>query len=564
MRRYDTLWSIAQHQLGDPTRYREIVTLNPHLKRDTTIHTGDVLTLPQHSNPAAKPAPPRRVPAGSAKAASAAPADPAAAAHVTVELGDTLSEIAAEHGVRDWHTVWDANKGKAEPGGKHFTNPDHIEVGWDITIPAAASKAAPPATPAPAVPAAPAAPTAPGAGTSSADAPDAQGSTTPPAGTVASAPAGADHRHGPAGENREQDPASPVDAGQVPVAPSTVPPSAQAQASTPAGQPGQASPVLSGEETQEPDLATVAGYVAGGTVLAAGILGALVLVRRQQFRDRRPGRTIASTPGPLIPLERAIVSAAAPSADEMARVDQVLRRIAATDVPVLHVAAVQLHAGEITVHLSEPALLPAPWRPATDEGAGADTLGGSSDTAGEAVVEGVAWTFPAGLDAEEAGEDPSIVEAIAPFPTLVHIGSDATSAWLLNLEQTGTLVLTGDRDRCLSLARVMSAQLGVNAWADIVAVTMLGFGHELIETAPSRLRYAPADAAGPGPRRRHRVREPDRRLRGRAGPGRGGGPPPGRRRRSLAGARAPGHHRGGRRPKRDGRRRARPGRPCCR
>ena len=354
----------------------------------------------------------------------------------------------------------------------------------------------PTATPAPAAPAAPAAPTAPGAGTSSADAPDAQGSTTPPAGTVASAPAGADHRRGPAGENREQDPASPVDAGQVPVAPSTVPLSAQAQASTPAGQPGQASPVVSGQETQEPDLATVAGYVAGGTVLAAGILGALVLVRRQQFRDRRPGRTIASTPEPLIPLERAIVSAGAPSADEMARVDQVLRRIAATDVPVLHVAAVQLHAGEITVHLSEPALLPAPWRPATDEDAGADTIGGSSDAAGEAVVEGVVWTFPAGLDAEEAGADPSIVEAIAPFPTLVHIGSDATSAWLLNLEQTGTLVLTGDGDRCLSLARVMSAQLGVNAWADIVAVTMLGFGQELIETAPSRLRYAPADAAG--------------------------------------------------------------------
>ena len=230
-------------------------------------------------------------------------------------------------------------------------------------------------------------------------------------------------------------------------------------------------------------------------MLGAGSLAALVLVRRQQFRDRRPGRTVASTPAPLIPMERAIVSAGAPSADEIARVDQVLRRVAATDVPVLHVAAVQLTAGDITVHLSEPALLPAPWRAAADLDGGADTLGGSRDAAGETAGEGVVWTFPAGLDAEEAGADPSIVDAIAPFPTLVHIGSDATSAWLLNLEQTGTLVLTGDRDRCLSLARVMSAQLGVNAWADIVAVTMLGFGQELIETAPSRLRYAPADAA---------------------------------------------------------------------
>ena len=48
VRRYDTLWTIAEKQLGDPTRYREIVNLNPHLQHDTTIHAGETLKLPQH------------------------------------------------------------------------------------------------------------------------------------------------------------------------------------------------------------------------------------------------------------------------------------------------------------------------------------------------------------------------------------------------------------------------------------------------------------------------------------------------------------------------------------
>ena len=79
---------------------------------------------------------------------------------MTVQAGDTLSEIAAEHGLKQWGPVWAANKGKAEPGGKRFTNPNHIEVGWDITLPATAAKHAAPAAPAPPAtsPAAPAAP----------------------------------------------------------------------------------------------------------------------------------------------------------------------------------------------------------------------------------------------------------------------------------------------------------------------------------------------------------------------------------------------------------------------
>jgi len=189
------------------------------------------------------------------------------------------------------------------------------------------------------------------------------------------------------------------------------------------------------------------------------------------FRDRRPGRTIASTGPDLVPVERATVTVGGPAAADVARLDEVLRRIAATDTQTLHVAAVQLTSGDITLHLAAAAELADPWR--------------SGDAAG------LIWTFAAAAEARSAGPDPDEVGAIAPYPTLVSIGSDATSSWLLDLEQAGGLVLTGDSDRCLDLARVMAGQLGLNPWADAVSVTMLGFGRELLDAAPGRLRYAP-------------------------------------------------------------------------
>ena len=44
--------------------------------------------------------------------------------------GDTLSELAADHGDRDWTSVWQANAGRTEPGGDRLTDPDYIEPGW--------------------------------------------------------------------------------------------------------------------------------------------------------------------------------------------------------------------------------------------------------------------------------------------------------------------------------------------------------------------------------------------------------------------------------------------------
>ena len=197
VRRHDTLWTIAEKQLGDPTRYREIVNLNPHLQHDTTIHAGETLKLPQHHTQQS-----RRPAVTTVTAPQAVVAPQVHGEQVTVQLGDTVSEIAADHGVRDWRTVWDANKGRAEPGGKRFTDPDHIEVGWTLTVPAASKGAVAPPAPAQAASAAPAPEAGDDGATPAETAPVAPQPQTPPApasaaGVAPGAAVGSTHRQGP-------------------------------------------------------------------------------------------------------------------------------------------------------------------------------------------------------------------------------------------------------------------------------------------------------------------------------------------------------------------------------
>ena len=435
--------------------------MNAHLGPDFEIHTGQVLTLPaaHHQQPAH--AATAAAPTATGATVTQAAATEAPAAHVTVAKGDTLSQITAQHGVPDWRTVWPANAGKTEPGGKHLTNPDHIEPGWDITLAGAA--AAPTSTSAAPPPAA-----APTTATSQPPVPAAELVPVPQPVTLPPAPG----RHSPL-DLDQPGPAATEPGPSAPSAPPAAPTASAASAPAGVDRPGLPSSRSAGSEQQLAP--TVTGFAAGGAILAAGVFGALAVVRRQQFRDRRPGRSIAATGPGLVPVERATVTVGGPAAAEVARLNEVLCRVAASDAETLQVAAVQLTDDDITVHLACAAVLADPWQP--------------GDTAG------LIWRFPAVAETHTAGPDPDDTCPVAPYPTLVHLGSDATSSWLLDLEQAGGLVLTGDSTRCLQLARVMAAQLGLTPWADAVNVTLLGFGRELVDAAPSRLRYAASSDA---------------------------------------------------------------------
>jgi nucleoid-associated protein YgaU len=108
VQRRDSLWSIAQTQLGDPLRWPELAHLNPGVvgpAPDFLIRAGSTLTL--------APVAGHGLGATSEKV-------------VVVNPGDTLSQIAADHGAAEWPAIWSANQHRPEPDGQVLTDPDHI------------------------------------------------------------------------------------------------------------------------------------------------------------------------------------------------------------------------------------------------------------------------------------------------------------------------------------------------------------------------------------------------------------------------------------------------------
>ena len=113
----DSLWTIARNHLGSGARYREIAELNTKVLggRPDFITPGTILKLP-----------------------ASAHTDPERAAHtVTVKRGDTLSGIAEEElGDADrYPEIFRASKTITQPGNRHLTDPDVIDVGWTLKLP---------------------------------------------------------------------------------------------------------------------------------------------------------------------------------------------------------------------------------------------------------------------------------------------------------------------------------------------------------------------------------------------------------------------------------------------
>ena len=131
-----TWWDLADAHLGDGAAWRQLWDLNQgRVQADGTtlstergmLQTGWTILVPATAAPSHHRC--RRPPS---------PHRSSAAQDVTVEPGDTLSQIAVDHGVGDWTQLWQVNADRAEPGGDRFDDPDYIEPGWQITIPAGA------------------------------------------------------------------------------------------------------------------------------------------------------------------------------------------------------------------------------------------------------------------------------------------------------------------------------------------------------------------------------------------------------------------------------------------
>ena len=351
---------------------------------------------------------------------------------VTVQDGDTLWGI-AEDELGDGHRYTDI----AQANRAQINDPDLIQPGWELTLPGTTATASSPreSTPKP-VP---------------------QQEQEWPASTTTPDPSGqADSAHGAV------PPAISSTAGEARPSPTHSPSSgAPTTTAAPAADPAPAAAV-------DGDRMPIAPVIGIGALACAGLVTLLARRRRQQDRHRAPGRRIARPAGAAADLERTIREAADPLGVDA--LDQALRSlghgasIGAHALPTLRAARLLPERIELYTVEEHTDLLPAPWM-RTDQADG----GGVADP-------GTWVLLRRDLDSL-AGTD----HLPAPWPALVTVGIDEQHAHvLLNLEQIGTLAITGDPATATAVVAGLGIELITSRWCDDAQITLVDVMPELV------------------------------------------------------------------------------------
>ncbi|MFF2515532.1 hypothetical protein [Streptomyces sp. NPDC058086] len=475
----ESLWSIAERQLGDGERWREIAALNEGramadgqvFKANSFLQPGWQLEMPDA--------------AGSTGGVRTQLVDGAGAAAeasehvVTVRSGDYLSKIAEEElgDGNQWPELFEASRGKPQPDGlPTISDPDVVYAGQQVTMPGAQPQQHDPSqgsehgdeesSPQPAPPATqkPDGKQKPGADTGDTPAPS---DTTTPA-PESSAPSTPTSRPAEQPGQEQGAPSTTTSATPRPsisASPSAASPSVSAEPSGSA----VSSPAATASEAPAPatagsplNLRTVLG---AGALLAAAVTGALALRRMLQRRRRRPGEKIAIAPETST-AEAQLAAAAEPGG--ATRLDVALRTLAhqlsqeddAAQIPQLRTARIGTRALEV---LPED-LAQKPQAPFVSG-------------------QGGWWVLPADavlLDEETAREVP------APYPALVTIGStEAGDLLLLNLAQVPAVLLDGNPVHITEVCTSLALELGMSPWASDVEVVTIGFGEDLPQLLPT-------------------------------------------------------------------------------
>ncbi|MBZ5735362.1 LysM peptidoglycan-binding domain-containing protein [Nocardioides sp. TRM66260-LWL] len=436
--RGDTLWALAEAHLGDGFRWQEIADLN----HGRVMPDGRIFSNPRTLEPGWE----LRVPADATNlpGAGAPGAQTDHVAEHVVEPGDTLSAISQETtgDAESWPELYDANRTVIG------ADPDLILPGQVLVLP----------------------------GVSPANRHEQtegrhSGETGPDSSEV-HGPATGDQQTAPKGTDQAPDQAPEQVPGQVPSTPAApVEPTAPAAPLGADTTTGEATPP---DQVQAPEhddgITALRALLASAVCLSVGALGLVAANRRRQFRRRRIGRTIASTPDELAAVEQAIVEHGTDAQDDVEFLDRALRHVAAcchaAGNPLPQLGAAVLGGEDLTLLFTHPAVgeVPEGWS-ATDDAR--------------------AWMLPRWTFLEADLETQP-----APYPALVTIGQDEGGrTWLLDLETLGTFGIGGEPQQVADLARFLVAELAVNAWSEGSEVMLADqFGSETIGLNPTRLR----------------------------------------------------------------------------
>ncbi|MEV6786820.1 LysM peptidoglycan-binding domain-containing protein [Streptomyces sp. NPDC051098] len=449
-----SLWQIAEEQLGDGALFTKIVALNEGrtmtdgrvFTAGSPIQPGWTLHLPADTRTAGAPPQTTTQLGGTAEHQNSGT--------YVVESGDYLSTIAQEElGDGDrWPELYQANRDA-------ITDPDVIHPGQRLDLPPGDANG-------PATPPEPASP------------PDRPADPTP------------DHEDAPAAPAPTGAPTSPPTPTPQPTQPNAPAPS---RAGTPSAQPGT-EPAHPGTSPSVPQRTTPplptsapadeldgtaatgaprhAALIAGiGALLAASLAGALAVKRILQQRRRRAGETIAVDEDPT-EVEQLLTATGEPSSID--RLDTVLRtlahRAAAIGRELPAVRGARIGHGSVHLIVDDPGIEPlAPFTLGTQ--AGMWRLDPDSPL----------------LDGDTAGAEP------APYPGLVTLGSTETGELLLtNLLHQRTILLDGEADDGVAVARALTLEAGTSIWSDHTEILTVGLGTRLATLLPKgRIRAMP-------------------------------------------------------------------------
>ncbi|MGW5465422.1 LysM peptidoglycan-binding domain-containing protein [Streptomyces sp. NPDC003996] len=475
----ESLWGIAERELGDGERWREIADLN----EGRTMADGTVFSANSFLQPGWQLQMPQTAAAAGGVRTQLGDSTPVAEDNggqaVTVHSGDYLSKIAERElgDGDDWPQLFKASRGKPQPHGLPIiTDPDVIFAGQQVTVPAAR-----PGQPAedrheggepggqettPTIPQTPDGKQKPGG--NAGDAPTrAPSHTTAPAPT-SSAPSTPPSRPAEQPGQHQSSPAETASAKLEPsdsASPSPTSPSASKPSGSATSSPTPSPPATPATAPASSSPLNLRIMLGAGALLAAAVTGALALRRTLQRRRRKPGEKIAITPE-TSPAEAQLAATAEPAG--AARLDVALRTLAhhlaqqeGTDavLPPLRAARIGTRVlGVLPEDLTQDPL--APFTTGQDGW----------------------WTLPADavLDEEAAREVP------APYPALVTIGSaEAGDLLLLNLAQLPALLLDGNPVHITEVCTSLALELAMSPWAAQVEVVSVGFGEDLPQLLPT-------------------------------------------------------------------------------